>query len=613
MTTRLPVNGLTVDLDLSGYATKEDLQTIGLTPGPKGDNGLDGKQGIQGEHGERGDVGPVGPQGERGEKGDAGVAGPQGEQGVPGQVITVDHEGKQGVEGAQGPKGDKGDKGDTGERGEQGLQGVEGPQGARGEQGLQGADGVAGTSGQKGDKGDTGEAGAKGDKGDAGPAGKDGVATAGNTDCCADLQKQLDELKKTIADKYETKEIDFVPGREEIPGNAFLHLDGAKYSGSGNWIDQTGRGLDAIMGANAPTYDAANKCFNFVATSGALGAPDSTPTSSQWMYVDTQKILNSFPGMSTADFDARGDGNKSMVTAFSRAQARTFLTWVKFKPYAFGRIYPGQRRYQYAIGYGDQVPNSAFSLGSNSDGTPLVYVGTEKGCDLTVNGVVSATTGLPDTRADRWTPMYAEGVGANQWILMTATVTPKPGTDTTTQDGTVSLYIDDGSKSWTWNNTPAQKIAVATSNQTADSYLKIGKFQWKDVVSYPEATYNFSATNALVAGKRYKIMVKGDTNWVSMGAANNEVGTVFTKNSTAGSGTGRACEYKVLKFQNNNASTGSETASNDNVGTPKIVSQYNGHEGMNGSIGMITMYNRVLTPTEIRQYYHSTKANYKGK
>jgi hypothetical protein len=86
---------------------------------------------------------------------------------------------------------------------------------------------------------------------------------------------------------------------------------------------------------------------------------------------------------------------------------------------------------------------------------------------------------------------------------------------------------------------------------------------------------------------------------------------VFTKNSTAGSGTGRACEFKVKKLNDNG--TGTETAANDNVGTPKIVSQYNGHEGMNGSIGMITMYNRVLTPTEIRQYYHSTKANYKGK
>jgi hypothetical protein len=61
MTTRLPVNGLTVDLDLSGYATKEDLQTISLTPGPKGDKGDDGE------------AGPKGDKGEAGAKGDAGA------------------------------------------------------------------------------------------------------------------------------------------------------------------------------------------------------------------------------------------------------------------------------------------------------------------------------------------------------------------------------------------------------------------------------------------------------------------------------------------------------------------------------------------------------------
>jgi hypothetical protein len=89
---KFPVSGLTVDLDLSEFATKQELATISLTPGPQG------QQGIQGEHGERGDLGPIGPQGETGAKGDTGAQGPQGEQGPPGQVITVDHEGKQGAD-----------------------------------------------------------------------------------------------------------------------------------------------------------------------------------------------------------------------------------------------------------------------------------------------------------------------------------------------------------------------------------------------------------------------------------------------------------------------------------------------------------------------------------
>jgi hypothetical protein len=35
--------------------------------------------------------------------------------------------------------------------------------------------------------------------------------------------------------------------------------------------------------------------------------------------------------------------------------------------------------------------------------------------------------------------------------------------------------------------------------------------------------------------------------------------------------------------------------------------------GLNGSIGTVTVYNKVLTPAEIKQYYDATKAAYKGK
>ena len=72
------------DVDLSGYATidfvTQEINSIELTPGPKGD---------------KGDAGPQGPQGLQGLKGDKGDTGPQGIQGV------------------QGPKGDKGDPGTT--------------------------------------------------------------------------------------------------------------------------------------------------------------------------------------------------------------------------------------------------------------------------------------------------------------------------------------------------------------------------------------------------------------------------------------------------------------------------------------------------------------------
>ena len=78
------------DVDLSGYATidfvTQEINSIELTPGPKGD---------------KGDAGPQGPQGLKGDKGDTGLQGPQGERGL------------QGIQGVQGPKGDKGDPGTT--------------------------------------------------------------------------------------------------------------------------------------------------------------------------------------------------------------------------------------------------------------------------------------------------------------------------------------------------------------------------------------------------------------------------------------------------------------------------------------------------------------------
>ena len=75
------------DVDLSGYATidfvTQEINSIELTPGPKGDKGDTGPQGLQGEQG------PQGP------KGDTGATGPQGERGL------------------QGEKGEKGDAGTT--------------------------------------------------------------------------------------------------------------------------------------------------------------------------------------------------------------------------------------------------------------------------------------------------------------------------------------------------------------------------------------------------------------------------------------------------------------------------------------------------------------------
>lgn len=121
------------EIDTSNFATKQELQNISLTPGPKGDKG---------ETGERGPIGPQGPQGLTGPKGETGERGPQG---------------------------------DTGPRGADGLQGPIGPQGLQGERGQDGQVGPRGERGEQGPIGQTGPAGPQGPIGLTGPKGVDGV------------------------------------------------------------------------------------------------------------------------------------------------------------------------------------------------------------------------------------------------------------------------------------------------------------------------------------------------------------------------------------------------------------------------------------------------------
>ena len=109
------------NIDTSQFATKQELQNIALTPGPKGDKG---------ETGERGPQGLIGDTGPRGADG---LQGPQGLQGI---------QGERGQDGQPGPKGDIGPIGPQGQKGEQGPAGPVGPQGAVGPKGENGRDGV---------------------------------------------------------------------------------------------------------------------------------------------------------------------------------------------------------------------------------------------------------------------------------------------------------------------------------------------------------------------------------------------------------------------------------------------------------------------------------------
>lgn len=106
------------NIDTSNFATKDELKTISLTPGPKGDKG------------ETGERGPQGATGETGPRGADGLQGPQGLQGI---------QGERGQDGEPGPRGERGEQGPAGLPG---LPGPVGPQGPIGLTGPKGADGV---------------------------------------------------------------------------------------------------------------------------------------------------------------------------------------------------------------------------------------------------------------------------------------------------------------------------------------------------------------------------------------------------------------------------------------------------------------------------------------
>lgn len=116
------------NIDTSNFATKEELQTISLTPGPKGDKGEPGPKGADGERGPQGATGETGPRGADGLQGPQGLQGIQGERGRDGEPGPRGERGEQGPAGLPGPVGPQGPIGLTGPKGENGRDGVGIPQ-----------------------------------------------------------------------------------------------------------------------------------------------------------------------------------------------------------------------------------------------------------------------------------------------------------------------------------------------------------------------------------------------------------------------------------------------------------------------------------------------------
>lgn len=210
------------EIDTSQFATKQELQNIALTPGPKGDKG------------EAGERGPIGPQG------------PQGLQGI------------QGLIGPKGETGERGPQGDTGPKGADGIQGPTGPIGPQGLQGERGQDGQRGERGEQGPIGQTGPAGPQGPIGLTGPKGENGrdgvgipqrLTLSGNTLILSDGGGSVNLPTQTATNtpagqvnEYEIHGTGFPNGKVTAPVGT-TYVDTAVTNGALKWIKR--RGNDA--------------------------------------------------------------------------------------------------------------------------------------------------------------------------------------------------------------------------------------------------------------------------------------------------------------------------------------------------------------------------------
>ena len=205
------VEGATIDT--SGFATKEELRNISLTPGPKGDKG---------ETGERGPIGPQGPQGETGQQG------------------------LQGIQGPIGPKGDTGERGPQGDTGPRGADGLQGPIGPQGLQGERGQDGQKGERGEQGPIGQTGPAGPKGENGRDGVGIPQRLTLSGNTLILSDgggsviLPSQPASPAGQV-NEYEIHGTGMPNGRVVAPVGT-TYVDTNATNGALKWIKRSGTG-----------------------------------------------------------------------------------------------------------------------------------------------------------------------------------------------------------------------------------------------------------------------------------------------------------------------------------------------------------------------------------
>ena len=216
------------EIDTSNFATKQELQNISLTPGPKGDKG---------ETGERGPIGPQGPQG---------LTGPQGLQGIQGQIGPKGETGERGPQGDTGPKGADGIQGPTGPIGPQGLQGERGQDGQKGERGEQGPIGQTGPAGPTGPQGPIGLTGPKGENGRDGVGIPQKLILSGTTLTLSDGGGSVTLPTSTSGNTGQVNEYEIhgtgFPERKITAPVGTTYVDTAVTNGALKWIKRQGSG-----------------------------------------------------------------------------------------------------------------------------------------------------------------------------------------------------------------------------------------------------------------------------------------------------------------------------------------------------------------------------------
>jgi hypothetical protein len=113
-----------------------------------------------------------------------------------------------------------------------------------------------------------------------------------------------------------------------------------------------------------------------------------------------------------------------------------------------------------------------------------------------------------------------------------------------TMTGDITLTINAGTNEINAQINPNTIINADVKSDAAIAQSKLAMNLASTAASAPPNTPVAAAS--LIVGRRYRILVPGDTSWTSAGAANNLVGTIFQA-TAAGSGTGTAVELDSIQ------------------------------------------------------------------